>query len=65
VERDEWNSAASDAPEPLFVRAVGIDVDEAAAAAVCGLVREGFRRPEPLRIAAIAASAHREATRER
>ncbi|WP_050033161.1 endonuclease dU [Halorubrum halophilum] len=63
VERDESDSAASDTAEPLFVRAVGIDADEAAAA-VRGLVREGFRRPEPLRIAAIAASAHREATAE-
>jgi endonuclease V-like protein UPF0215 family len=49
--------------DPLFVRAVGID-DDRAAAAVRDLVREGFRRPEPLRIAAIAASAHREATAE-
>jgi hypothetical protein len=64
VERDESNSTASDASEPLFVRAVGIDADETAAA-VRGLVREGFRRSEPLRIAAIAASAHREATTER
>ncbi|MFO8116638.1 MAG: DUF99 family protein [Halorubrum sp.] len=53
-----------DRSEPLFVRAVGID-DDRAAAAVRDLVREGFRRPEPLRIAAIAASAHREATEER
>ena len=52
---------ASEAGGPLFVRAVGLDADEAAAA-VRGLVREGFRRPEPLRIAAIAASAHRAAT---
>ena len=52
--------AESDAEDPLFVRAVGIDADQAAA--VRGLVREGFRRPEPLRIAAIAAGAHREAT---
>jgi hypothetical protein len=55
VDRDE-----SDAGDPLFVRAVGID-DERAAAAVRDGVREGFRRPEPLRIAALAASAHREA----
>jgi len=61
VERDETEESAGDPLEPLFVRAVGIDADEAAAA-VRGLVREGFRRPEPLRIAAIAASAHREAT---
>ena len=46
--------------DPLFVRAVGLD-DGHAIAAARGLVREGFRRPEPLRIAAIAASAHREA----
>ena len=45
---------------PLFVRAIGID-DDRAVAAVRGLVRDGFRRPEPLRVAAIAASAHREA----
>ena len=49
---------------PLFVRAVGIDVDRAAAV-VRSLVRAGFRRPEPLRIAAIAASAHRAATPDR
>jgi endonuclease V-like protein UPF0215 family len=54
----------NDRAEPLFVRAVGIDGDRATAA-VRDLVREGFRRPEPLRIAAIAASAHREATPER
>lgn len=59
VERDSPN----DRPAPLFVRAVGID-DGRAAAAVRDLVRDGFRRPEPLRIAAIAASAHREATAE-
>lgn len=46
---------------PLFVRAAGIDAGEAAEA-VRGLVREGFRRPEPLRVAALAASAHREAS---
>ncbi|MFC7325010.1 DUF99 family protein [Halorubrum rutilum] len=46
--------------DPLFVRAVGID-DGRAAAAVRDSVREGFRRPEPLRLAALAASAHREA----
>lgn len=63
VDRGEAGSAASDRAEPLFVRAVGIDADEAAAA-VRGLVREGFRRPEPLRVAAIAASAHREAATE-
>lgn len=43
-----------------FVRAVGIDADRAAAA-VRGLTREGFPRCEPLRIAGLAASAHREA----
>ena len=49
------------AGDPLFVRAVGID-DDRAAAAVRELVRGGFRRPEPLRIAAMTASAHREAS---
>ncbi|OYR49345.1 DUF99 family protein [Halorubrum sp. Ea8] len=49
------------AGDPLFVRAIGLD-DGRAAAAVRDLVRDGFRRPEPLRIAALAASAHREAT---
>ncbi|EMA61423.1 endonuclease dU [Halorubrum lipolyticum] len=63
VERDETGESAGDPLEPLFVRAVGVETDDAAAA-VRGLVREGFRRPEPLRIAAIAASAHREATAE-
>ena len=55
-------SGANDASgaDPLFVRAVGID-DGRAAAAVRDSVREGFRRPEPLRLAAVAASAHREA----
>ncbi|OYR49058.1 MULTISPECIES: DUF99 family protein [unclassified Halorubrum] len=48
------------AGDPLFVRAIGLD-DGRAAAAVRDLVRDGFRRPEPLRIAALAASAHREA----
>ena len=46
--------------DPLFVRAVGVDSDRAVEV-VRSLVREGFRRPEPLRVAAIAASAHREA----
>ena len=46
--------------EPLFVRAVGIDSDDAAVA-VRSAVRQGFRRPEPVRIASIAASAHRDA----
>jgi endonuclease V-like protein UPF0215 family len=45
---------------PRFVRAVGLD-PEGAAAAVRGLTRDGVRRCEPLRIAALAASAHREA----
>ena len=52
------DSAESD--RPRFVRAVGLDPADAAAA-VRGLTREGFRRCEPLRIAALAASAHREA----
>lgn len=50
----------SDTDEPRFVRAVGV-APERAAAAVRGLTRDGFRRCEPLRIAALAASAHREA----
>jgi len=50
----------ADGADPLFVRAAGID-DGRAAAAVRGSVRDGFRRPEPLRLAALAASAHREA----
>ncbi len=50
----------ADDAEPLFVRAVGID-DDAAGTVVARLVREGFRRPEPVRIASIAASAHRAA----
>ncbi|QKG92297.1 DUF99 family protein [Halorubrum salinarum] len=53
--------ADGEADEPRFVRAVGLD-PERAAAAVKGLTRDGFRRCEPLRIAALAASAHREAT---
>jgi endonuclease V-like protein UPF0215 family len=55
VDRD-----VSEASDPLFVRAVGLD-DDRASAAVRDAVREGFRRPEPLRIAALAASAHRTA----
>ena len=43
-----------------FVRAVGVD-PERAAAAVRGLTRDGFRRCEPLRVASLAASAHRDA----
>ena len=46
--------------DPRFVRAAGVDPEDAAAA-VRGLTRDGFRRCEPLRIAALAASAHREA----
>ena len=49
-----------DEADPLFVRAVGIEPADAAATVVA-LVREGFRRPEPVRVASIAASAHREA----
>jgi len=48
---------------PLFVRAVGIDADRAATV-VRSLVRAGFRRPEPLRVAGIAAGAHRAATHD-
>ena len=51
-------------PAPLFVRAVGIDADRAATV-VRSLVQAGFRRPEPLRVAGIAASAHRAATPDR
>jgi endonuclease V-like protein UPF0215 family len=56
----EGGGSEGEGADPLFVRAVGID-DGRAAAAVRGLIRDGFRRPEPLRLAAIAASAHREA----
>ncbi len=49
-----------DDAEPLFVRAVGTDWEDVADAIV-GLRRAGFRRPEPIRIAAIAASAYRDA----
>ncbi len=47
--------------EPLFVRAVGMADGDDPAAVVRTLTREGFRRPEPVRIASIAASAHRAA----
>lgn len=50
----------ADSERPRFVRAVGVD-PERAAAAIRGLTRDGERRCEPLRIAALAASAHREA----
>jgi endonuclease V-like protein UPF0215 family len=62
VEREGPAAGGSEGEDadPLFVRAVGID-DGRAAAAVRVLTRDGFRRPEPLRLAAIAASAHREA----
>lgn len=59
---DDPSEGDSPAAGPLFVRAVGLDPDRAAAA-VRALTREGFRRPEPLRLAAVAASAHREAIR--
>ena len=52
--------AGPESDDPRFVRAVGLDPEDAAAA-VRGLTRDGFRRCEPLRIAALAASAHREA----
>ncbi|WP_418280383.1 DUF99 family protein [Halorubrum sp. DTA98] len=64
VRRDgpaEDDSAENDgSPEraPLFVRSVGID-DDRARDVVRRLTREGFRRPEPLRVASIAAGAHR------
>jgi endonuclease V-like protein UPF0215 family len=54
------DAAADSRSSPRFVRAVGIDA-ERAAEAVAALTREGRRRCEPLRIAALAASAHREA----
>ena len=54
------DDGAPDPDSPRFVRAVGVDPEDAAAA-VRGLTRDGFRRCEPLRIAALAASAHREA----
>ena len=60
VERAAEESSDAGDGTPLFVRAVGLDVAEAAAA-TSALVRDGFRRPEPLRIASIAANAHREA----
>ncbi|TKX53481.1 DUF99 family protein [Halorubrum sp. SP3] len=63
VYRSLPSRVALDAPEssdPRFVRAVGIDPEEAAAA-IRGLTRDGERRCEPLRLAALAASAHREA----
>ena len=43
-----------------LVRAAGTDPGRAAAA-VRGLTRDGFRRCEPLRVASLAASAHRDA----
>ena len=64
---DETTAATTDddrAIGPLFVRAVGLDA-ERGAAVVRSLRRSGFRRPEPLRVAGIAASAHRAATPDR
>lgn len=46
-----------------WVRAVGV-ADDRAVDLIRALTREGFRRPEPVRIASIAASAHREALAE-
>ncbi|WP_096393862.1 DUF99 family protein [Halorubrum trapanicum] len=60
VDSADADEDVSDSDDPRFVRAVGLDSDEAAAA-VRGLTRDGFRRCEPLRMAALAASAHREA----
>ena len=54
------DDAGPESDDPRFVRAVGLDPEDAAAA-VRGLTRDGFRRCEPLRIAALVASAHREA----
>ena len=53
-------AGARDPDSPRLVGGVGVDSEDAAAA-VGGLTRDGFRRCEPLRIAALAASAHREA----
>ncbi|GAB6879416.1 DUF99 family protein [Halorubrum gandharaense] len=52
--------SAADDERPLYVRAVGMD-DERAAELVRTLTHEGFRRPEPVRVARIAAGAHRAA----
>ncbi|QUO47780.1 MULTISPECIES: DUF99 family protein [Halorubrum] len=60
---DAADDDAPDSDDPRFVRAVGVDSDEAAAA-IRGLTRDGERRCEPLRIAGLAASAHREAATE-
>jgi endonuclease V-like protein UPF0215 family len=60
VEPADSGEEAPGSDGPRFVRAVGVDPEDAAAA-VRGLTRDGFRRCEPLRIAALAASAHREA----
>ena len=46
--------------DSLFVRAVGLETDRAVDI-VRRLTREGCRQPEPVRIASIAASAHRAA----
>ena len=60
-ERDGTEGDGGDDDErPLYVRAIGMD-DERAAELVRTLTREGFRRPEPVRVARIAASAHRAA----
>ncbi|MWV65631.1 DUF99 family protein [Halorubrum sp. JWXQ-INN 858] len=57
---DDERGSRRDPERPLFVRAVGID-DDRAAALVAAHTEPGFRRPEPVRIAAIAARAHRAA----
>lgn len=49
---------------PRFVRAVGIEPERAVMTAQA-LVRDGFTRPEPVRVAALAASAHRAAMPDR
>ncbi|SNR36230.1 endonuclease dU [Halorubrum vacuolatum] len=56
-----------DGSVPIFVRSVGATREGSATngddpeATIRALVREGFRRPEPVRIAKIAAGAHRSA----
>ena len=60
VDPSDPDDEAPGSGAPRFVRAVGVDPADAAAA-VRGLTPDGFRRCEPLRIAALAASAHREA----
>lgn len=57
---DESAQTADESARPTFVRSVGIG-ETRAATVVRDLTRDGFRRPEPVRIASVAASAHRAA----